>query len=536
MSSTSDPSGPTGVEKSEANDAPQEKRKLTGVTWFIAVFAIISSTFLYALDNTVLANIRPSIIDTFGHIDLLTWVSVAYPLGEIGSNPLWGKLNGCFDNKILYLIALTVFEVGSAVSGSAQSMTAVIVGRAVAGFGGSGIYVSTINIISSLTTPTERNHYLNYVGIAWALGTVLGPIIGGAFASSSATWRWAFYINIVVAGVTAPTCIFLIPPIVPSLAKSSTWWQRLRRIDYIGEALWLGGIVTVVAILASGGALWAWNSSRLIGLYAAAGAIWVLFLIQQRFSVFTIDRIFPIELAGTWHMALLFCWSSLAIANNTVTIYSLPLLYQFSFNDSPLHAALWTLPFIAALLVSGGPLGPLFPKFSVYKIWFLGASVFMLVSAGLLSTIDYNTSRAAITGYTVIQGVGCGPIIQLPFTIGQAKVPRSKAGQVTAFFTCAQMAGLVLALGIATAVFLNRATDEIGAILYEYPPSLIQAAISGVGSSVFDNLDPGTRREISGIVARNIGKVFYLNLAGSALGLITALLMKWERLELEFIS
>ncbi|KAJ2988637.1 hypothetical protein NUW58_g3869 [Xylaria curta] len=347
MSSTSGPLGMSNAEKIEIREkgsraAPhehqqaqgesenigdsQQHRKLTGIAWFIAVFAIISSTFLYALDNTVLANVRPSIIDTFGQIDLLTWVSVAYPLGEIGSNPLWGKLNVCFNNKILYLITLAIFEVGSAVSGSAQSMIAVIVGRAIAGFGGSGIYVCTINIVSSLTNPAERNHYLNYVAIAWALGTVLGPVVGGAFASSAATWRWAFYINIVVAGATTPACIFLIPPLVPPLAKSSTWWQRLRRIDYVGKVLWLGGIVTVVTILASGGALYAWDSSQLIGFYSASGAIWILFLIQQRLSILTTDRIFPLELAGIWHMALLFCWSALAIANDTVTIYSLPLI------------------------------------------------------------------------------------------------------------------------------------------------------------------------------------------------------------------
>ncbi|KAI0205252.1 putative efflux pump antibiotic resistance protein [Astrocystis sublimbata] len=517
----------------DINDTPNKSRKLTGISWFIAMFAIISSTFLYALDNTVLANVRPSIIETFGHIDLLTWVSVAYPLGEVGSNPLWGKLNSYFNTKVLYLVTLFIFEVGSAVIGSAQSIIGVIVGRAIAGFGGSGIYVCTINIVSSLTTPAERNQYLNYVGIAWALGTVLGPIIGGAFADSEATWRWAFYINIVIAAVTTPACVFLIPPLVPSIAKSSTWWQRLKRIDYVGEVLWLGGIVTVVTILASGGALYAWDSPQLIGLYVAAGVAWILFLVQQRFRLFTTDRIFPLDLAGTWHMALLFCWSSIAIANNTVTIYSLPLLYQFSFNDSPLQAALWTLPFIAALIVIGGPLGPLFPKYSIYKVWFLAASVLMIVGAGLMSTIDFNTSRAAITGYTVIQGAGCGPIIQLPFTVGQAKVHPSKAGSVTAFFTCAQMVGLVLSLGIATAVFLNRATDEIGAILTDYPRSIIQAAISGIGSSAFDNLNSDTRGQITAIVARSLGRVFYLNLAGAALGFVTAVLMKWEKLELQ---
>lgn len=194
-------------EEPKVNDGPLEGRKLTGITWFIAMFAIISSTFLYALDNTVLANVRPSIIDTFGQIDLLTWVLVAYPLGEIGSNPLWSviilivfnlsgthkrcrsKLNIYFNNKILYLITLIIFEVGSAIIGSAQSMIAVIIGRAIAGLGGSGIYVCTINIVLSLTALAEQNHYFNYVAIAWALRTVLGPIIGGTFAGSAATWR-----------------------------------------------------------------------------------------------------------------------------------------------------------------------------------------------------------------------------------------------------------------------------------------------------------------------------------------------------------
>ncbi|KAI0389169.1 putative efflux pump antibiotic resistance protein [Xylariaceae sp. FL0594] len=417
------------------NDGPVV-RKLTGITWFIAI-----------------------IIDTFGQIDLLTWVSVAYPLGE---------LNVHFNNKILYLITLAIFEVGSAVIGSAQSMVAVIVGRTIAGFGGSGIYVCTVNIVSSLHDPgrAEPLHQLP-------------------------TWRWAFYINVVIAGVTAPACVFLIPSVRPPQTRSSTWWQRLRRIDYVGEVLWLGGIVTVVTILSSGGALWDWGSPRLIGLYVAAGAAWILFWVQQRFSILTSDRIFPLELAGRWHMVLLFC--------------------------------------------CGGPLGPLFPKFSVYKVWFLCASVLMLVAAGLLSTIDYGTPRAAIMGYTVIQGVGCGPVISLPFTVGQAKAttPRAKMA-TTGLLTCAQMAGLVLALGIATAVFLNRATDEIGALLSgaEFPRSLIQAAISGVGSSVFDNLDPDTRRKVSAIVARNVGKVFYLNVAGSALGFVTAVLMKWETLDL----
>lgn len=65
-------------------------RKITGVAWFVVNVALLSATFLYALDNTVTATVRPAIVDTFGNrIDMLPWVSVAYPMGEVGTNPIW---------------------------------------------------------------------------------------------------------------------------------------------------------------------------------------------------------------------------------------------------------------------------------------------------------------------------------------------------------------------------------------------------------------------------------------------------------------
>ncbi|KAI1828365.1 major facilitator superfamily domain-containing protein [Xylaria intraflava] len=384
-----------------------------------------------------------------------------------------------------------------------------------------------------MTTPAERAHYLNFVGVAWALGTLLGPIVGGAFADSAATWRWAFYINLVAAAVCVPVCAFFVPPILPPAASSYSPQQRIKRVDYLGEALWLAGISTVVAILASGGTIYEWTSPSLIGLYVAAAVSWILFSIQQRLSLFTVDRIFPVELFGDLDMVRLFCWSAIAIANDTVTIYSLPLLYQFAFNDDSLHAALWILPFIGALLVGGLPLGPLFPKFSMYKVWFLGAGALMLVAGGLSSTINLSTSRGAISGYIVLQGLGCGPIVQLPFTIGQAKIRRSESGKATAFFSCAQMAGLVLSLGIASTVFLNDATEEIAPILPNLPRNVIQAAINGVGSSLFDTLSADDRDKVLRAIARSVGKLFYLNVAGSALGFILALSMKQERLQLK---
>jgi hypothetical protein len=440
------------------------------------------------------------------------------------------KLNGQFNNKLLYLAALLIFEVGSVVIGSAQSIEAVLVGRAVAGFGGSGIYVGTINILTAMTLPAERNQYLNFVGIAWSLGTILGPIVGGAFADSSATWRWAFYINVCIAALSAPACAWLVPPVLPP--SSQSLWAKIKRIDFLGEILFLGSVTTTIMVLGFGGAIYDWESKQMIGLYVGTVVAWTFFSLQQRFNLFTVDRIFPIHFVGDWLMVGLFAWNAIAIANIVVTIYSLPLFYQFTFGDSSLKSAVYTLPFVFTAVAGGGISGPLLPRFPIYMAWFVGASSLMLIGNGLLSTIDSNTSRGAICGFTVIQGLGVGPIIQLGYTVGQMKVQKSAVPEVTAFLSCAQMAGLALSLGISTCVFLQGATDDIAAILPGTARDVIQSTINGLKTGLIEGLTVDVRGRILDAIALNIGKMFYLNVAGSALGFVIALAMKRERINL----
>ncbi|KAI0383337.1 putative efflux pump antibiotic resistance protein [Hypomontagnella monticulosa] len=522
--------GLSSVTAQSHDDDGVQVREVKGVLWFLVVVAVLSATFLYALDNTVMANVRPSIVETFDRIDMLPWLSVSYPMGEVGANPLWGKLNNYFNNKVLYLAAILIFEVGSVVIGSAQNIGAVVVGRVIAGLGGSGIYVGTMNILSAMTVPAERNQYLTFVGMAWSLGTILGPVIGGAFADSAATWRWAFYINICIAAVTTPVCIWLIPPVLPS--QSHGLLERLKKIDYLGAVLFLGGVASIVMVLGFGGAVYDWRSGQMIGLYVATVVIWAAFCFQQGFSLLTVDRIFPVHLVSDRLMVSMFFWSSIAIANIVVTVYSLPLFFQFTFGDSSLRSAVYTLPFVISTIVLAAIISPFFSKFPIYMLWFAGASAVMLIGGGLLSTIDYNTSRATICGYTVVQGVGLAPVIQLAYTVAQAKVQRSTVPEVTAFLSCAQMAGLALSLGIATSVFLNGATADIAKILPGVTHDLIQRTIDGAKTGLIQDLEPGIRQQVLEAIARNVGKVFYLNVAGSALGFVMALLMKRERLVL----
>lgn len=360
----------------------------------------------------------------------------------------------------------------------------------------------------------------------------LGPIVGGALEDSAATWRWAFYLNVCIAAVAAPACFFLIPSLPPPTERKAL--QEVLRLDWTGAILFAGGIASIIMILSFGGVLWTWDSGRMIGLYVAAVVLWIVFAAQQLWSILvTNDRIFPVQHLGSLEMCNLFAHTAIAISNIVVTIYTLPLFFQFVHGDSAIRSGLSVLPFAAVAVAVTGTAGGLFPKYPVYMPWFTVAGGFMLIGGALLTTASSHTSRKTICGYSVVQSFGCGLVVQLPYTVAQVKSPPKAVSSVTAFLSCAQMAGLAFSLGIATSVFINESAAEIAAILPDMPRSVVQDSIGGIGTSLVEGLAPDVREQILDIIARSIGKVFYLNVAGGAWALLTSFALKRERLVLD---
>ena len=164
-------------------------RSIHGWKWLVAIFTILSTTFLFALDNTIVADIQPSIVNQFNDVTRLPWFGVGFGLGSTAVLP-WGKAYGVYSVKWLFISTVILFETGSAICGGAPNVNALIIGRVLAGVGGSGMYSGCLTYLSVATTDLERPLYMAGVAAAWGAGTVIGPIVGGAFAGSSATWRW----------------------------------------------------------------------------------------------------------------------------------------------------------------------------------------------------------------------------------------------------------------------------------------------------------------------------------------------------------
>ena len=129
-------------EDSTGSTVPQ--RTITGAKWFLICISLYISAFLYGLDTTIAADVQGPIVEAFGHVDLLAWIGAGFPLGSVAVILLVGNLYGSFNMKWIYIASIALFEIGSVLCGAAPNMDALIVGRVLAGMGGSGIYLVSL--------------------------------------------------------------------------------------------------------------------------------------------------------------------------------------------------------------------------------------------------------------------------------------------------------------------------------------------------------------------------------------------------------
>jgi MFS family permease len=530
-SKSDDTATPTVNEKhNEVGPTDEPPRRVTGLKWGLAMAAILSSIFLYALDNTVVAAVQPIIVSEFGSIDKLPWLSVAFLLGATATNMVWGRVYSQFSSKWFYVFNVALFEVGSAICGAAPNIDVLIVGRAICGVSGSGLYVGVMSLIAVTTTMAERPLYVSGTGLTWGLGIILGPVVGGGFSESSVGWRWAFYINLFIGAVCAPAYLFLLPSVDPR--PGVPYRQRVQEMDYAGAVLLMGGLTTFVLAINWGGVTYPWDSGRIIGLFVASGVLFILLAIQQVWTVLTTlsRRIIPVQFFRSRTVLILFSATAASGTSAFVPIYFVPLFFQFTRGDGALHAGVRLLPLIVVMVVTIFANGALMARFGYYMPWYTLGGLFAVAGSALMYTVTQDTSESRIYGYTVLIAVGVGMFLQASFSVAQAVVEPDDVAPAVGFITLAQFLGITMALAIANAVFLNASENGIAQILPDMPRSEIQQAIEGTTAEFVQGLSPEVRKLVLDAIVAAIGKTYLLVVAAGSLVVTLSLFMKKEKL------
>lgn len=344
-------------------------------------------------------------------------------------------------------------------------MGGVIAGRVLQGLGGGGVDVLSEIVVTDMTTLQERSLYLGLMAIPTALGSILGPTVGGIF-SSLVTWRWLGWINLPLLGISFPLTAFFLR--LRPLEHSRL--SQLRRLDWIGMPLFTTGIVLFALPLSWAGNLYAWDSFRTLLPLILGVAILSTFAFYEKMPAAPImpHRIFKSRTASA---------TLAGVFLHGVSLYSLlqwlPLLYQAVMAKTVLQSAVSLLPTSAVSVVAavGGVtavgLANVGYRWSIRISWALIAA-----GTGILVLLDADSSASSYYGLPVLWGVGIGLLLRLLYLPLQASVVRvDDTGLAIGILLTFRLLGGLLGLSICSTIFssyFSRSIEAIG----ELPPML----------------------------------------------------------------
>ncbi|KAE8347844.1 hypothetical protein BDV24DRAFT_157322 [Aspergillus arachidicola] len=501
---------------SSENVIPREAspRPIHGWKWAIAYASMISTTFLFALDNTIVADIHPVILDLFDEVSLLPWIGVGLALGTMCVLP-WGKAYGVFNVKYVYLFNIALFEIGSAVCGAAPNMTALVVGCVIAGVGGSGMYSGTLSFVAMLTSLKERPVYMAGSTVIWGIGSVLGPVVGGAFADSSATWRWAFYINLPIGAVFAPSYLFLVPSVDPQSSKS--WAEKCRRIDWIMMTMFLAGSASLVMAITS----------------AARCVLLVVCIVLARYhpGMDKDNRLYPAHFFKRPILVNLQLQMFLVSGIVLAMTYYIPLFFQFIRGDGALDAGIRLLPFIISMVVFAMGNGALMPKLPYILPWHLFGSALVVAGTALLYTADLSTSNAKIYGYCILVGAGSGCYALAGFAVVQSLVPLKDISNAVGAMAISQDLGMVIFLAMAGSIYQNLTLQKVTQAMPALSAADITNLVAGTSSRTYQALSGEERDLVTPQITDAMKNVWWFFLVAGILSFVLTLGLGRTRLK-----
>jgi EmrB/QacA subfamily drug resistance transporter len=426
------------------------------------------TTGLVAIDSTILATAVPTIVDDLGGFAQFPLLFSIYLLAQAVSTPLYAKLSDTVGRKPIILLGIALFLAGSVLCGLAWSMPALIVFRAVQGFGAGAVQPMAITIVGDIYSVTERAKVQGYIASVWAISAVVGPTLGGLF-SEFVSWRAIFFVNV-------PLCVVAGWMLVRRLHEDVE--RRRHRIDYAGAALLTVGMSAVILGLLEGGQAWDWGSPIGVGVFVVGALALAAFAVVETRAA---EPVLPPALLGR-RLLLTTTLTSLGLGAMMMGLTSyVPAYLEGALAVSPLVSGL-----ALATLTIGWPIaasfsGRVYGRFGFRFAIVLGTAL-ALAGSLVLAVTASQPSIAAVACGCFVMGLGFGLIAAPGLIAAQSSVPWHERGVVTGTNLFARSIGSAVGVAVFGAI-ANGILAGAGAADAQAEPD--PAAIVSASGAVF---------------------------------------------------
>ncbi|HEX8719980.1 MAG TPA: MDR family MFS transporter [Pyrinomonadaceae bacterium] len=478
---------------------------------------VITGMFLAALEATVVGTAMPTVIASLGGLSHYSWVFSAYLITSTVTVPVWGKLSDLYGRRLFFQLGIAVFLLGSVLSGMANTMTQLIVFRAVQGLGAGALVPLGMTIIGDVYTVEERARMQAFFSGVWGISSVVGPVAGG-FITDQLSWRWVFYIN-VPFGILAA--------LIMQLALKEPRRHGRPSIDYAGAALLMASITLLMLALVEGGAtLSEFASARNLILLPVAAGLAALFLYVERRAP---DPIVPLGLFRNRVVSVSVAAGFLAGVAMFGAISFVPLFAQGALGSTATEAGSLLTPLMLSWVGLSIVGGRLLLKVG-YRPTTLAGLFILTLGFALLSSYQRTTPRVWLYLDLILIGAGLGLTMLTLLIAVQQSVGRAQLGIATSLNQFSRsiggavgvaIMGAVLSAGLASHLQkvartgAGPLTPERAAELASNPNALIEPQARAA-------LPPEVLDELQEAMASAIHKVFWTGTALAGLALLVA--------------
>ena len=519
--------------------APHPALEISPRARFEVLGAILLALLLGSLDQTIVGTALPRIVTDLRGNDLYTWAVTIYLLTSTISVPFYGKLSDHYGRKPLLIFGISVFLVGSALSGLSGEMWQLILFRGIQGIGAGSLFPISLAVIGDLFTPAERGKYQGLFGAVFGLSALIGPALGGIITDNF-SWHWIFYVNLPLGLIS----LLVVSRVLPGLKRPTSPLD----LDVVGALVFVAAMIPLLVGLTNKQSA-DWATPQVGGLLLIAAVLIPVFLfIESRVK----QPIVPLDLwrsrtyAGTI-VATFFA----AFGFLSATIF-LPRFYQVVRGDSATISGYELFPLLVGVIISSIVSGQIVARTGKYKILLLVSLVLVGVGSLLFTNLTATSDPWVIRSWQFILGVGIGPTLAVFTIVIQNAVPFSKLGVATSNLTFFRQIGGTVGLSIAGSLFGSQVADRIPVRLVAngVPQWLVdlfqrsrfdqnnlvsvgntlgQQILAGSPAEIRSKVEPFIPKIVTSIyeaISLAIGSVFWLGLAASGLAFLAVLVIR----------